>query len=470
MVMTNSIVVFTSITRNYLAKATVLARSVKQFHPNVRFHCVVADFIADNDPLYDIKEFDVIVDLKEFTEHLDTPWLFMHALVETSTTLKPLYLKQCIEAGIEKVVYFDPDTRVFSPITSIIDMLENYAVCLTPHIADLDYDRDSIRDNELSAARHGVYNLGFFAVKRCEQGLSFARWWQDRAINYGYAQTFMGSFTDQKICDFVPAYFEQIKIWRHPGMNVAHWNLSQREITCSGHQFYANGEPLIFYHFSYFDSGAGEAMSVKYSQQNRQSVDKIWRIYKKEIAVLESYKYEDLPWTLATFDDGSPITTEMRLYYRQHEHLQYRFPNPFCTIGDNYLAYWKTHSNCQIFVDQWQQCQDFLSSFRFARTDAFLNAKLSAVSSLPDQFFSRIFIYGANRYGQEVFDLVNATQSADVIVLDRDTSRKLGMCAAQAPDDFRFSGSDVIVICGLAHEESMREAVTALCDGTPTII
>jgi hypothetical protein len=465
-----SLVIFTSITRNYLAKARVLAQSVKKLHPEYSFHCVIADYLTMDDPIYQIEEFDAVIDLSEFTNTLDSTWLFMHALVETCTTVKPLYLNQCLTSGIDKVIYLDPDTRVFSPLTPIVEVLSDYAICLTPHIANADFDRGSIRDNELSAARHGVYNLGFFAVSHCKEGLEFAHWWSDRVVNYGYSQTFMGCFTDQKICDFVPAYFDNVKIWRHPGLNVAHWNLSQREISCVDGQFKVNDELLIFYHFSSYDSGVGEIMSMKYSAQTRTSVDAIWAIYKQELANFSQFEYEKLPWTLATFTDGSPISNEMRLYYRQHEYLHYYFDEPFNTQGTSFKSFWLENNDCRQFEIQWHETQTFLNRFRFARTDDFLTDKLSAVKRLTLSSQSRLFIYGANNYGEEVFNLTKLLKNIDIILLDQNTNCKFGTMCAQSPTDFIYTDNDIVVVCGLAHSSAMRSTINKLSVGSPTIL
>lgn len=460
-----SLVIFTSITRNYLAKAIVLARSVKQHHPDVEFHCVVADFLDHEDNVYQIDEFDNVVDLRAFGDSLDRAWLFMHALVETCTTIKPLYLQQCLQNGTDKVIYLDPDTRLFSPLNPVLNMLDNVDICLTPHIANVDFDRNSIHDNEISAAKHGVYNLGFFAVSRRKEGMEFAKWWSDRVLNYGYAQTFMGSFTDQKICDFAPAYFDSIKIWRHPGLNVAHWNLNKREISETSTGFESNGEPLIFYHFSSFDSGLGELMSMKYSNQTRQAVDKIWQIYKDENDALGSNDYENLPWTLSAFDDGNRISLEMRLFYRQNEYLQFRFPNPFKAGNGSFKQFWEDTPECRAFDEEWHRTQAFLNSFRFARTDEFLSEKLQCVIALTRQPPERLFVYGANNYGYQVAMLAISTLNCEVLLLDRDPSKSVAGLEAHPPENFHFTNKDIVIVCGKIHEQAMRGTVKALSDG-----
>ena len=59
-------------------------------------------------------------------------------------------------------------------------------------------------------------------------------------------------FTDQRVVDFVPAFFEP-SILKDPGYNVAYWNLHGREVTADGPALRREQAPLRFFHFSGFD-------------------------------------------------------------------------------------------------------------------------------------------------------------------------------------------------------------------------
>ncbi|MCW8107612.1 hypothetical protein OPS25_03715 [Alteromonas ponticola] len=466
----DKIVVFTSITKNYLAKAKVLAKSFKAFHPDIEFHCVFSESLDEHEDAKTYSAFDRVVGLHQVAETFSLQWLFMHSLVETCTTVKPLYLTKLLKEGVTKVIYLDPDTKVFHSLETILEWLDSYEICLTPHITGIDFERQSILDNEISAAKHGVYNLGFFAVSSGSEGKKFAQWWADRVVNFGYAQTFMGCFTDQKICDFVPAYFDKVLISRHPGLNVAHWNLSTRNITVENDIYYVNGQPLLFYHFSSFDSGVGEKMAFKYSEGNKSLVNQIWLKYIKENEEQGSSESSQAPWPLAYFDNGQAITLPMRLFYRQNNFCRYIFENPFATSGNSFLKYWHENDECRKFENAWKQATDFLSGFSFPGADQFLEKKLTALSTFVKPEIGRLFIYGLNKYASEVIDILTLKGIDKFILLDIDPEKSVNGATASTPDSFQFNEFDKVIICGKAKQKEMRATIVRYSTSEPEFL
>ena len=113
--------------------------------------------------------------------------------------------------------------------------------------------------------RHGVYNLGFLAVRTTGQGRRFIDWWADRLRQFCYDEVPNGLFTDQRWVDLAPAFFDDIAIVREPEFNVATWNLTHRRATGTApYEILINDRPLVFYHFSGFDSGAQRSMLDRY--------------------------------------------------------------------------------------------------------------------------------------------------------------------------------------------------------------
>ena len=130
-------------------------------------------------------------------------------------------------------------------------------------------DLQAILDNELCCLRHGVYNLGFLAVRRHGQGRQFVAWWADRLRRFCYDEVSNGLFTDQRWVDLAPAFFDDIAIVRDPQYNVATWNLTHRRATGRApYEIQVNGRPLVFYHFSGFDSGAQKDMLDRYGSDS----------------------------------------------------------------------------------------------------------------------------------------------------------------------------------------------------------
>jgi hypothetical protein len=103
--------------------------------------------------------------------------------------------------------------------------------------------------------------------------------------------------------------------------------------------FRVEGEPLGFYHFTGFDSGAHRLMANRYAPGNR-SVGMLIEWYESHTRALAPG--DAVAWSLATYDDGQPIAQSHRSIYRQRPDLKRAFPNPYETAGDSYRA-WVHH-------------------------------------------------------------------------------------------------------------------------------
>lgn len=334
--------VFTSCTNNYIPKARVLASTLKKFHPDWVFCLLLGENPPEGFTLSD-EPFDRVMLFTQLGIPDYSAWLFRHRVVEICTAAKGPALCYFLEVeNHEKVIYLDPDIMICNSLTPIEAWLDKYDILLTPHLLAPQPTEQAVRDNEQCALCHGVFNLGFVAASRREQGLDFARWWRERLMHYCYDDIPHGLFTDQRWCDLAPAFFPNLFIIRDPGYNAASWNLTDRIITKqSDGIFLANDSLLRFYHFTGFDSGAGEYMTQRYAK-SMPAVGELWKIYKKLLMRFDHEKYRNFRWKFMKFDDGTPITDEMRLLYRERNDLQKAFPDPFLSAG--YLQwYLKEH-------------------------------------------------------------------------------------------------------------------------------
>ena len=329
--------IFTSISLNYLPKACVLAESLKKFHPDWTFHLLISDRLPlEGAEIVHAQLSQAWFDKVIWIDQLDIPnlhsWIFKHSVVELCTAVKGPYLQQLVKDGAQKIIYIDPDIAVFNELSPLESMLEQHAILLTPHLLDYADDPQAIVENEIAGTmRHGIYNLGFFAVNPTrEDGQRFADWWGDRILNYCYADYERGLFTDQKWCDMVPAFFEDHHIVRDPGYNVASWNINKRQLSISeSGQIMVNGRyPLRFYHFTGYDSGAGNFMTHRYCAQV-ELVEEIWNWYGRTLSRMAQDELGSRPCQYNFYRDGSPISKEDRLVYRQRVDLQTAYPDPF---------------------------------------------------------------------------------------------------------------------------------------------
>lgn len=319
---------FTSASFAYLDRVRVLAATVREYHPDWKIWFCLSDrepegFVFD----VDNEDIDALVRIEELPIENFESWVFEHNIVELCTAVKGMMLNHILDSGAEKVVYLDPDIALFSPLHEVVTLLDEKDIVLTPHQLRPDTNRHEIIDNEIGSLKFGVYNLGFVAVSNRSAGRNFATWWKDRLLEFCFDDVPNGLFTDQRWCDHVPALFDNVHILKHPGYNVASWNLSQREISIDIHgEILVNESPLRFFHFTKI-SWIGEVMLEKYCR-NRVEVFELIKWYKSQLQKYDagvSSKY----WAFDLYIDGSKIAQSHRTIYRSDPRLKATFSKPF---------------------------------------------------------------------------------------------------------------------------------------------
>lgn len=321
--------IFTSVNLNYLAKARVLANSVKFYHPEARMHLMLSDAIPDwldinNEP------FDSVITPPDLG--LSDGWIFKHSVVELCTAVKPFCFQYILKKYSSKFAfYLDPDTVLFSKLDSLIVMLNEHSSLLTPHVCKPDLELQAIIDNEISSLKHGIYNLGFLAVKNDQEGNALIDWWANRLEEFCQDNIPMGLFTDQRWMDFAPVFFPNLKIVRESIYNVATWNYTTRQITGSINEgIKVDGLPMCFHHFSGVDNGASIMMLKRYSNDNPT----VWELdqwYKDECRKQGQDEVVKIPWYYGFYDNGVKVTNNDRVLFRNSPDLQNEFNQPLLT-------------------------------------------------------------------------------------------------------------------------------------------
>lgn len=325
---------YTSFSFSYLAKARVLAATLKKHHPD----WVLCAVISDREPdgfRFEIEQenFDEVIWGDEIFGRNTRPWVFKHDVVELCTAVKGPVLKRLLErTDAEKVFYFDPDVAILDDLQCLADMLDSASILLTPHQLEPDDNQQAIFDNEICSLRLGTYNLGFVGVRADKEGLRFASWWADRLSEFCYDDPASGLFVDQKWCDLAPAFFGNLKIVRDPGCNVASWNLSRRHVSIGRDgSITANGSSIKFFHFTKLGP-LGDVMTQRYARENFE-VYELWSWYRRQIG---KYSEAGIPadwWRYGRFSNGAPVPKAARVLYRERQDLQQAFDDPFNAEG-----------------------------------------------------------------------------------------------------------------------------------------
>lgn len=325
--------VFTSAAVNYLPKVRLLCQSIRKFHPEFTIHLALADRVPD---WFDVEgePFDSVMPV----ETIDIPdrpsWIFRHSLVELSTGIKPFVLASLLaRPDCDGVFYFDPDMVLYSRLDDLLEDLAGADIVLTPHQTLPETSHEAIIDNEIGSLNYGIFNLGFIGVRPTPEGKKFAAWWSDRLHSFCREALDQGLWTDQKWINFAPVFFDGVKILKSSRYNVAPWNITTRQLAgdlASG--LTVDGNPLGFYHFTGFDSGAHKVMATKYAGDSK-AVGQLVRWYEEEDRRGRDPVIDNTPWAFRCFNDGKLISVAHRAIYRMRKDLQEAYPDPFDNSG-----------------------------------------------------------------------------------------------------------------------------------------
>jgi len=240
----------TIIAANYVHFARVLAQSFSRHNPDSRFYALlidrddVAESSDDAEPFTILTPKDLRLDPDEFHR-----MALMYEVTELATALKPWALEALLDRGADVAVYLDPDIRVYAPLDNVEDAARQHGIALTPHGLS-PMERDGKEPSEAVIMQSGIYNLGFIALN--QERRDFLDWWKVRLLRDSISAPEQMLFTDQRWIDLIPGYWD-VAILRDPGLNVAYWNLDQRNLTEEAGRYFVAGQPLQFYHFSGFD-------------------------------------------------------------------------------------------------------------------------------------------------------------------------------------------------------------------------
>lgn len=333
-------IAYTSAAINYLPKVRKLCASLRRFHPEFEIVLALSDEVSSAVD-FSQEPIDRVISVTDLDIPDRTRWTYFHSIVELSTAIKPFVLKKLLaEENVERVIYFDPDMVLFSRLDDMLEALDGNNLVLTPHQTKPEQTLEAVTDNEIASLKHGVYNLGFLGVRPTDEGKRFADWWAERIYHFCIADIPRGLFTDQRWIDLAPAFFDGVGILKNSRFNVATWNLTTRNLTGSASGgFEVDGQPLGFYHFTGFDSGAHRVMAEKNAAGNA-SVMALVDWYQEETKADAEDPISKIRWKFGSYSDGSLVPLSHRRLYRARPDLQMVFPEPFENSAPHSLMHW----------------------------------------------------------------------------------------------------------------------------------
>jgi hypothetical protein len=309
--------IFTICSNNYVPFAHVLFESVSRHHPEAELFLCLADRQADRPGFYGdnwtvIEAHDLpIPDFPSFA--------FRYDIMEFNTALKPFMVLHLLDdRGFDAVLYFDPDIAIFAPLTSVLAALHGGAsFFLTPHLCAPSEDRRE--PNDITIMRAGAYNLGFLGISRSARALDLLGWWARHLRYHCIDAQAAGLFVDQKFMDLIPGFSPDAAISHDTTLNVAYWNLQQRQLAQTETGWTVDGAPLTFFHFSGFDPRLPDRLSKHDPRFVGDLPEPLQRLTAQYAACLLAQGYGEgpgAPYAYGRFASGTPIHPLIRRMFR----------------------------------------------------------------------------------------------------------------------------------------------------------
>lgn len=322
---------FTICSNNYLAQAKSLGDSLIKHNPECPFIICLVDHLSEH------------IDYSYFNPHRILPvaqvpvagfkeMIGKYDITELNTAVKPFIFKYLFDVHVTTftIIYLDPDIIVYGKFDEIENVSIGNTFILTPHFTT------AINDNfllsEEAILNCGLYNLGFLALNKRGRVFEFLDWWMERLKDRCFINMEKGWFVDQIWINFVPLYYEDAFILRHPGYNMAYWNLHERKLEARNGKYYVNeGYPLVFYHFSGYNVLSPESISKyqdRYTFELRPEMIPIFEDYTSTVLQNNHEQFSAIPCYYAELrrkenaEDEEKRTAEMEAKARALEDME----------------------------------------------------------------------------------------------------------------------------------------------------
>jgi hypothetical protein len=301
-------------TRDHLAHVRVLAEGLRRHHAEPLYVLCVDEPQGHFDPGGEAFR---VVSLADVLPAEHRGMTFFYTPFELCNALKP-FLQRYIFAHTahDRLLSLDADVFPTGPLHDGFAALDDAPILLSPHLLE-PCPADLAGDIETFFLRLGTFNGGCLGLRRGPQTDRFLDWFAARTATHGFKGR-NGTFVDQLWLNMVPAFFPDAATWRHPGANVANWNLHERVLQRADGGCTANGRPLLFAHMSNwrFDAPADWTLGGPGAAATDPGiVAELGIAYRDALLAAGHVESRRWPYGFGTFANGRPITPAMRHDY-----------------------------------------------------------------------------------------------------------------------------------------------------------
>jgi putative methyltransferase (TIGR04325 family) len=231
----------------YFSQGMVMIQSLKKYQPEAQVTVLCLSDLCQ-EWLRNFSEEGIqtmtLEDLQRSWPEL-VPARKSRSLIEFYFTCTPYLLREVLKKQEPDtiVTYLDADLGFFSSPEPLFTEMSEHAVAIIPHRFTPDFLK-----NEM----YGKYNVGWVSFRYNQEGEACLNWWAERCLEWCYDRVEPERFADQKYLDQFQEKFTKVQVLRHPGANLAPWNVRSHQLSCKKNQLLVDGQPLIFFHYHGF--------------------------------------------------------------------------------------------------------------------------------------------------------------------------------------------------------------------------
>lgn len=160
--------------------------------------------------------------------------------IEYYFTSTPSWILFALGLAGSTVTYVDADVHLFSDPHPALGEVDGAAVTIVPHRFPTELAH---------LLEFGRFNVGWLTFSNDVRSQQVLAGWREQCIDWCYDRVDDERFADQKYLDAWPTSYSFVHVLRHPGVNVAPWNVLNHEIAVDGDQVRIDGQPLVAFHF-----------------------------------------------------------------------------------------------------------------------------------------------------------------------------------------------------------------------------
>lgn len=194
-------------------------------------------------------------------------------------TLGPSFMRYLFERdGLDHLTYLDADMCFYANPEPLFEESADASVVLVGH-------RFPERLRHLEET--GRFNVAWVGFANDADGRACLDWWRERCLEWCFDRVEEDRYADQRYLDQFPSRFARVHELRHPGADVAPWNVADPPLAWDGGRFMVGARPLIFFHFQgmrLLEGGIIDPHLSAYGAVTTRAIRRLYRTYHTALA------------------------------------------------------------------------------------------------------------------------------------------------------------------------------------------